>query len=368
MTKEKILICSNHLGYGGIESSLINLINTNVFDDYDVTLLLMNKRGHLQGSIPQNIKVIDAKYRRTNGKIINKIVCKIINTIIGLHYAKKYRNCFDVSICYAPFIRTCTYIARAAAPRAIIWLHADYSNLFKDKKSLIKFEKKMYINSFDKIISVSKNGLKEYVKLFKEVKNKIIYIPNIIAGNKIINGSNEEANIKRAKNDIIFCNVSRHEEKSKKISRIIEASIKLKADGINNFKVWLIGDGCDTTLYKKLIKQGEIGDHIEILGAKDNPYPYIKNSDCMIITSDYEGDPVTFYESLVLQKNLITTEVGNIDDYRKYKNILIIKKSSESLYKTMKYICKNNIRPVTVFNYEKYNSRNIALIKKALKG
>ena len=44
---KKVLFASNNLNIGGMEKSLVSLLNAFDFDKYDVTLLLENKKGSL---------------------------------------------------------------------------------------------------------------------------------------------------------------------------------------------------------------------------------------------------------------------------------------------------------------------------------
>ena len=47
-------------------------------------------------------------------------------------------------------------------------------------------------------------------------------------------------------------------------------------------------------------------DNIKFLGKKKNPYPYYKLADAVVLSSDYEGYPVVFLESYILNKPIIT--------------------------------------------------------------
>ena len=47
--------------------------------------------------------------------------------------------------------------------------------------------------------------------------------------------------------------------------------------------------------------------NVKFLGKKTNPYPYMKKADYIILTSDYEGFPVTYLEAIILSKPIITT-------------------------------------------------------------
>ena len=93
-------------------------------------------------------------------------------------------------------------------------------------------------------------------------------------------------------------------------------SKRLNKDGYN-YRVIFVGEGKDTLKYKE---QARDISNIIFLGTKKNPYPYLLKSDCLILSSDFEGYPVVFLESLILGKPIITTDVSDskIDIKDKY--------------------------------------------------
>jgi len=57
----------------------------------------------------------------------------------------------------------------------------------------------------------------------------------------------------------------------------------------------------------KMIKERDLQDKVIILGFKKNPYPYIKNAKCLILSSEREGLPTVLIESLILGTPTIST-------------------------------------------------------------
>ena len=56
-------------------------------------------------------------------------------------------------------------------------------------------------------------------------------------------------------NTTTFINIGRHEEKQKKLSRIIEAAKLLKEKTDRKFRILFIGDGEDTKKYKEVVNK-----------------------------------------------------------------------------------------------------------------
>ena len=155
----------------------------------------------------------------------------------------------------------------------------------------------------------------------------------------------------------------RHDENQKKISRIIEAAEMLKKDRLP-FRVFLIGDGDNSKDYKELVKEKNLQNEVLFLGRKKNPYPYFKISDCLVLSSDYEGYPVVFVEAFTLGLPIITTDISDSSEEIQGRYGYVTYKNTEDIYMHMKkfikegYIIQNRFDPIDFNNkqIEKLNS------------
>lgn len=95
---------------------------------------------------------------------------------------------------------------------------------------------------------------------------------------------------------------------------------------------------------------------MKFVGRKNNPYPYYKIADCMVLTSDYEGFPVVFLESGIFNKPIITTKVS---DYQKIENKygIVAEKNEESIYEAMKDFIENGYEIREKLDIEDYNKK-----------
>ena len=310
---KKILFSAYFLDVGGIETALITLLK-NIHTKYKITLVLEKKQGIFLKDLPKDIEIIT--YKPNNNKI--KIVRKMCNFFKQQLFKIKYKNKFDFSVCYATYSYSSAFTAKVASQNSLLWVHNDYMNFYKnDKKQYKNFFEKLGIEKFKKIIFVSENDKNIFIDNFPKEKNKCIKCNNLIDYNKIKEKSKEEVQDFEQNKDIItFINIGRHDEKQKKISRIINVAKRLNKDGYN-YRVIFVGEGKDTLKYKE---QARDISNIIFLGTKKNPYPYLLKSDCLILSSDFEGYPVVFLESLILGKPIITTDVSDskIDIKDKY--------------------------------------------------
>ena len=56
-------------------------------------------------------------------------------------------------------------------------------------------------------------------------------------------------------------------------------------------------------------------DNITILGYKDNPYPYIKQSDLLVCLSSSEACPMIFNEAKVLSVPVVSSDFGGVEEF-----------------------------------------------------
>ena len=99
---------------------------------------------------------------------------------------------------------------------------------------------------------------------------------------------------------------------------------------IKEIEIWLVGDGPDRKKYEELAKKERVVSRVKFLGEKTNPYPYIAQADYVLMTSDYEGFPVTYLESIILKKPIITTVDVSDDEINIGKDYATIISKKES--------------------------------------
>ena len=75
-------------------------------------------------------------------------------------------------------------------------------------------------------------------------------------------------------------------------------------------KLILIGYGPELIKIKLLAKELKINKDIIIINKTYNPYPYMKKSDLLILTSVYEGFPNVLVESLTIGTPVISTNAN----------------------------------------------------------
>ena len=255
---KKLLFSAVSLDIGGIETALVTLLNhlakqkENEKYKYEITLVLEHKQGLFLDDIDRNIKILE--YAPSKNKVV--IFRKMLNLFKQIRFKLKYGNKFDFSASYATYSNPGAFVARIASKNSALWCHMDYMEMFENNETKVRnfFEEKRY-KDFKHIIFVSDEGRKSFIKIFPEEKEKTLCIYNLIDYEKIVKMSEKSVNDFTTKENVItFINIGRHDEKQKRLTRIIDAVEHLKGNTKQNFRVIFIGDGPDMEKYQKIIE------------------------------------------------------------------------------------------------------------------
>lgn len=333
--KKKILISVYDMEIGGIERSLINMLEHFDYNSYDVDLLIFNHTGEFMKFIPKEVNILPqidayAAFRKPistcikEGQYITsiiRIICKYMASIksklykvkegAGYHqiqlalkycmsYLPKLDKEYDVAISYAwPHDIT---INKVNAKKKIGWIHTDYSVLEIDNK--IDFN---IWNKFDYIVSISDDCTKSFLQRYPSLEEKIVYIENITSPNFIRRMSEEEVDDFTYEEDIFKLVTVGRLCYQKNIDSAIKALKILSNKGINNIKWYVVGYGGDESMLREMIKANDLEDKFILCGKKENPYPYMKKCDLYVQPSRYEGKAVTVTEAKILNKPILIT-------------------------------------------------------------
>ncbi len=88
---------------------------------------------------------------------------------------------------------------------------------------------------------------------------------------------------------------------------LINAVSKLNKD---DYKLIFVGDGETLDANKALVKELQLQDNIDFVGFKKDVTPYLKNSDIYILSTKYEGLPISIIEAMSYGLPIIATNVG----------------------------------------------------------
>lgn len=261
-------------------------------------------------------------------KNVKKIVDENNITIIHAHDFK------------ASFIASCIASDNV---KVISHIHCNY-NLLKMKK-LVAFIYSKVQKKFSKVIVVSDEIL-EKASFGRKIAPKTEVLYNVINKNEIMNKSTA---FTTDEYDLAF------------LGRLIDIKqpiffIELVNDLKNSFpsiKACMVGNGDLYNNCENKINELKLNENIDLVGFKNNPFPYIKNSKVLILPSKYEGLPMSVIEAMVLGVPVVNSGVGGL---------------SKVFENNQEYICHNKheyineIKKILNDNSNKYINDCVELI------
>lgn len=353
----KLLICTPRISVGGMERAYINMLNmSNITKNYEVWAYVgyVKDKEYLK-NIPENVHL----HVVCKDKWVTKNKIKAVLSMLKDSFTMPK---FDKAICFGHNNMFMSLLTRRASKDNVIFIHADLDS--RTDKELKQMKRTLKFESFKKVVCVSNKAADSFKKHFKH--KDVLVINNYIDGEKILREADEQFEDARSMTDTLsFVNICRQEEKSKKLTRVIYAVDRLVKEGFN-FKLYLIGEGPDTAMYKDLVDKLSLDKHIVFLGQKTNPYPYIKNSSALVFCSIFEGYGIVLDEARVLNTPFISTDVADAKSIACEGYGIVCANSEDGIYNGMKQFIKEGYNIKIPFDYTKFNDKITESIDKML--
>ncbi len=305
MPKKKILfVIWTYSWGGGAENILTNLVNHLDPQKYEIDILEYFHFNTRKEQVNDNINIlspiIDSNHTNKLEKLYKIFLVKHFPNVLRKKYIKKS---YDVEIAFTKMIPS---FLLDYTKKTVIWLHGDI-NEKTDTKRDIKLQEK-YLKKASKVVLISNDNADNIIKRFPFINDKKEIIYNSFDFDSI----DKKANLdKLPKSNVpVLLSLGRLDD-GKNPLQLLEVATNLKNKGVI-FKLQFIGDGILKEKLIDKIKENNLNDCVEVLGYKENPYPFIKNSTLLLQTSKHEGFPTVLVEGLSLGKPFVCTSVGGV--------------------------------------------------------
>lgn len=357
MKKKKILFMLTYMNLGGTEKAFVNLLDDMNPQKYEVTLLLLEKKGELIKFIPEwvHIEVLEnydllkplimdpplqlikkcmskLKIGMAMGLTFWHLIFKLTNDRSGYYKFLLRKNKirveqYDIAIAYAgPMDFISQYIIdKIQAEKKVQWIHFDVSQCSFN----VKFSQHIY-PKFDYICVVSETAKQELIKRVPKISDKTKVVYNTVPKVKCMEQAQDGQGFEDDFDGIRILTVGRlSEEKGQDI--VPDILKKLKSAGYN-VRWYLLGGGNLEINIKQKIEELNLQNDLILLGKKINPYPYYQECDVYVQTSRHEGFCITVAEAKIFNLPIVATDVVGIRDQLKNKNELVVQRDIESIY------------------------------------
>lgn len=326
--KKIILFVINSMGCGGAEKSLLSLLSLLDYEKYDVTLQMFRRGGMFEELLPPEVHIREeldysAFCRKALAKQLlsfdlRRITARVRTSLFLRSNAKKGRPLhdaqaywkysgaaydplpeqYDAAIAWGQGTPTHFVAEKVKAQKKFAWVNADYENVGHNRE----FDRKYYA-AFTEIVCVSDKLCLTLQKVFPEYAPKMTTIYDINNPAAILAMADQLCPLPK-ENGLTLVTVGRLVPQ-KGYDIAARAAWLLKKRGVD-FHWYVVGDG-DSAPIEKDIAQYGIQDCFTLLGAKSNPYPYMKAADIYVQTSKFEGYCLVLAEARMLNIPCVTT-------------------------------------------------------------
>lgn len=348
--KKSLLFVINSLDCGGAEKSLISLLSLLDYRRFDVSLLMFRPSGMFRQLLPPAVRVLpqpDYLQYCSGGIFSPRYAAVRVRTSVGLrlhpryrgkplHAAQAYwkyagsafaplRESFDAVIAWGQGNPTHFVAEKVSAHKKIAFINADYESVGHNPE----FDRPYY-EKYDHIAAVSDRLRQAILHIFPELADKISTVYDIRSQTLIEKMAAEYQPYDKAGNVPVLATVGRM-VKEKGYDLAIDACRELRSRGLR-FQWYFIGDGPEMAQIKRKVTALRLEDSLFLTGAKENPYPYIKNADVYVQTSRSEGFCLTLAEARALHIPPVSTNFDAVyDQLRSGENGLITEMTPKAI-------------------------------------
>lgn len=317
---KSILFVLHQIGIGGSMTSMLNLLELLKADGIECDLFLMDHTGNFLDRAKKASNLLPEN-KRLASVICNKNKLKENKDIVGLAYRisyvlkskltkRKYNydsiyqkevkklSGYDTVVAFQEGLPT-NFVKHIECNNKIAWVHNEFKYISSNKAVTQDTYQK-----YHRIVCVSKIAQQSILDNIDVGDIPVDLIYNTI-NDGYIRQRSEEFNVDVDRSVMNIVSLGRMANQ-KRFDRIIPVAKRLKAEG-KRFHWRILGGGeLFDSVYQAAEKE-DLLDVLEFLGPQSNPYPYIKASDCVALTSLYEAHPMVAIEGLILGKPVVTT-------------------------------------------------------------
>lgn len=389
--KPNVLIFTGSLIKNGITASLKGLINNIDLEKRNYFLTFyrkeVKKNKYLLSEFPTKINYIlidgDKILSEQEEKVLAKfyednLVDDNIKSVIKKIYTREINRIypelkFDYVIDFCGYNKEMINLLMYMNSIKIRYTHSNLKREYETRQNIHIPSLKLAYKNYDKVIAVREGMEDEINKHFEDIKPKeikIIHNLNDIENTKrkaelpIEFQENTYSNIEKEKleeilndeNSIKFINIARF-SKEKGLDRLIRTFDEFCSQNKTDRKAYLIIIGGHGKIFEdicNMIKERKL-ENVIIIRNIQNPLSILKKCNLFILSSYYEGLPMTIMESLILDIPTASVDIEGPRKFFKKGYVYLVEDSEEGLLKCMNDYIDGKIVGLNRFNAEDFN-------------
>ncbi len=355
---KKILFIAHTFSAGGGAERVLNTLVGELSKWYKIDIIERWEDNTLVYDLPKNVNklksmtyfphmVDEMGWNKTYWNLQRKLLSIVTTLFPGFVYRHFINGRYDYEISFN-YLYSALLVANSPNKQSkkIAWNHGDLYDLDYKKlkgKALffnwIKYTiEKRALKKVDSVVAISQNTYRSIVQLFPFAENKLKLISNGYDFKSMIEKSCEDDVHVSSRFRMIFLGRLDH---NKNVIVQIKAVNKLIKEKRMDVELLIFGQGSKEGSIKA--EAGEnMGNHIFFKGFISNPYPYLKSSNALIMTSLSEGFPTVLVESICLGTPVIATKVGGVSEILQVsKNGLVVENDVNDIAEKICYMASH---------------------------
>lgn len=304
--KTKILFYIDTLKGGGAEKVLTTLVNSMDQTKFDITVQT-TFRENVNNRLNAGIKY---KYAFAEKNAFTELLFRI-EAQSGIFHRLHVRTKagYDIEAAYLECAPTKVIAASTDKnSKKLAWVHCDLTRISDNTDVFVQKNAPRYAK-FDKVVCVCENVRESFTALFGDTyKTAVIY--NTVDDGEIIEKSSLPLPADAVKRKFTLAVLGRFAS-PKNYPRLLKTVKQLTDEGFD-FDLWVLGDGEERPQIESTVEEYGLQDTVKLFGFRENPYPFIKNADLLVCSSDYEGFSTFITEGLILGKTAVVTDCSGM--------------------------------------------------------
>lgn len=331
----KILFFIENLGAGGAEKALSELVNHMDQSQFDITVQ------SVWPYLGERILAPGIKYKSLY-PVRNKLTESVyrLEAAKGLTYPLHMKDNYDIEVAFLEYGPT-KILASSTNKKAkkYAWVHCDLSRALTDyvHTTCETFAEKTYkwYQKYDCVICVSETVKNSFDRIFNSAfRSEVLY--NVV-NDALIRHKAETAVPGLSKRRLTMLAVGTMYP-PKNYPRLLRTHENLLQAGIEH-NLWILGDGVERPQIEQFIKDHALTGSVTLFGFQKNPFPYMKEADLIVCSSNYEGFSTVITEGTILGKPIVTTDCSGMKEILGESEYgLITENSDESFYEGVRQL------------------------------
>lgn len=300
----RICVFMHRFNDGGAEKATIRLINELKRRGHRVTLAVRYDEGPAKENLSDAVGVVDMhlpKAGKLRKNLIN--VCKLMKLMKSQEY--------DVMVAIMSDMSQVAALSKRLSASRMPLVSVVHSTLSVEQMSFRGLRNRLmagFDRQYDRVVAVSEAVRMDYVRCCRAAQGKTVTVYNPIVDAAMI----EKAKLRpdhpwlAANRPFYTLLLAGRLSYPKNHPLMLRTLKRLRESG--DYRLILLGEGELRKELEALTRELGLEEWVDFRGYVKNPYGYMAFSDCVVLSSRYEGLPTVLVEALACGSRIVSTD------------------------------------------------------------